>query len=133
MTWGPAPAAQAETAAPPVRLCLALVFLTASGCAADRALGHVAERSAPPSDRTFDLPDGYDVVDVAYATALVALDDDPDPSDVRERTTVQVFARHRATGAETLFVYDLTRPGAAPAAVVRFRRVREGPASRPSE
>ncbi|MGB3542262.1 MAG: hypothetical protein WBA11_04980 [Rubrivirga sp.] len=115
-----------------MRLCLVLAALVLSGCATDRALSRVAERSAPPSDRTFDLPAGYDVLDIEYATALVALDDDPDPWDVRERTTVQVFALHRATGAETLFVYDLALDGASPTAVVRFRRVPEGPPSQPA-
>ena len=102
-----------------------LLALALAGCAPDLALRSVAERTAPPSERTFTLPETYEVLDVQYASSLVALDDDPDEGDVRERTTVQVFARHRETGEEVLFVYDLTLDGAAPMTVVRFRRVPE--------
>lgn len=113
-----------------MRLALVCFLVAASGCATERAVDRVVERTATPSERTFDLPDTYDIVDVGNTTALVALDEDPDPWDVRERTTVEVFARHRETGEEALFVYDLMRDGAAPSTVVRFRRVSETPASR---
>ncbi|MEM7787472.1 MAG: hypothetical protein AAF594_07085 [Bacteroidota bacterium] len=71
-----------------------------------------------PMERTFDLPEGYDIVDLRYGSDLVARDS----TAFGERTTVQVFAAHRETGEEVLFVYDLAADGARPATVIRFRR-----------
>ena len=109
----------------PARLiACALGLALFAGCrSTDRALSPVAPRTAAPTRATFDLPEAYEILDVTYSSSLVALDDEPDEDDVRERASVQVFARHRESGDEALFVYDLTRPGAAPATVIRFRRV----------
>lgn len=105
------------------RLVTVAALVVLAGCGGtDHALSHVALREGPTVGRVFDLPEPYDVLDVRYASALVALDEDPDDWDIRERSTVQVFARHRATGEEVLFVYDLTRPASGPVTVVRFRR-----------
>lgn len=109
-----------------VRLSALLLVLILAGCGeTNLALRPVVGRDAPPRDYTFDIPEGYDLLDVRYATSLVALDDDPALTDVRESTTVQVYARHRETGEEALFVYDLTRELSVPTTVVRFRRVPE--------
>jgi hypothetical protein len=114
-------------------LLVSALALALAGCGgAERALDRVSVRSAPPSERTFELPEPYEILDVRYGSALVALDEDPDPWDVHERTTVQVFARHRTTGEETLFVYDLTRSGTAPVTTVRFRRVPEAVEAEPA-
>lgn len=104
------------------RLLALAPLVVLAGCETPRALSVVSPRVGPTAERTFDLPEEYDILDVHYMSALVALDDDPDSGDVRERSAVQVFAQHRETGEEVLFVFDLMRPGSAPSTVVRFRR-----------
>ena len=114
------------------RLAAAVALVVLAGCGGtDRALDYVAPRDRQTEDRTFDLPEAYDVLDVRYASALVALTEAPDSDDIRERSTVQVFARHRETGEEALFVYDLTAPASGPATVVRFRRTEAAPEPAP--
>lgn len=104
---------------------LALAAVLAGCSAPDLALRPVSARSAPPVDTSIELPEAYEVLDVSYASSLVALDEDPDLADIRERATVQVFARHRQTGEEVLFVFDLTRTDGRPVHTVRFQRVAE--------
>lgn len=106
--------------APPLRLVFAVAGMALAGCS---ELGLVqrpisAPAPAPPVDRTFDLPDIYDILDVRYASDLVAADS----NGVRGRSTVQVFVEHRETGEVALLVYDLALAGAEPASVIRFRR-----------
>ena len=112
---------------PPFRLvALALVGLAPLAGCAELGLSlrpPPAPVPAPSAERTFDLPEAYDILDVRYDADLVAADS----SDLREWSTVQVFARHRETGEEALFVYDFALDGAAPASVIRFRRTAPAP------
>ena len=110
-------------------LLLSLAALTAlAGCASsypDTVLPTAGGGAEPPEYR-IEVPAGYDIRSVDYDAALVgvAAGADGTRTDVRGRGVVAVYAVHRATGREVVFVYDDVLRRAAPSAVIRVSRTR---------
>ena len=96
------------------RLFLLAAAVALAGCGGARAFQPPDPLDEPAAYVVFELPDGYEVLDIRYDGALTG-------DALVRQATVQVHARHRDTGAQALLVYDPQRPRQGPTTVIELR------------